>query len=301
MNTPDKLSDRIKTAKLLDKFYTKRDTSKQCYDNLIEILLDHDINLKNVIFIEPSAGDGSFLEVINESRKGFDIKPPTINPYKIIQNDFLKTDIIQFLSKNDLKKQTIIIGNPPFGKKSKLAINFLNKSLEYSKIVGFIVPIQFRKWSVQSKIKCDAKLLMDITLDENIFEIVGKTYKVRCCFQVWARNDFSNIIPDLRIIEKPKTSHKDFLLYQYNRTEIAKKYFDYDWDFAVPRQGYLDYELKIYTKKDIVEKNQWIFFKAKNKTILNKLKKIDFVKLSKKNIGIPGFGKADVVEEYTQI
>lgn len=45
-------------------------------------------------------------------------------------------------------------------------------------------------------------------------------------------------------------------------------------------------------------KQQWIFFKAKNKEILEKLKQLDFTKLSKKNIGIPGFGKADVVQEF---
>ena len=48
-------------------------------------------------------------------------------------------------------------------------------------------------------------------------------------------------------------------------------------------------------------KKQWIFFKAKDKETLEKLKSIDFEKLSKKNIGIPGFGKADVVQEFISI
>ena len=39
------------------------------------------------------------------------------------------------------------------------AIDFVNKTFEYSNIVGFIVPIQFRKWSVQSKINKNAKLI----------------------------------------------------------------------------------------------------------------------------------------------
>lgn len=90
-------------------------------------------------------------------------------------------------------------------------------------------------------------------------------------------------------------------MYQYNRTEQTKKFFDYEWDFAVPRQGYLDYSIKALSKSECDMKQQWIFFKAKNKETLDKLKKLDFVKLSRKNIGIPGFGKADVVQEFTAI
>ena len=97
---------------------------------------------------------------------------------------------------------------------------------------------------------------------------------------------------------KSAIDHPDFDMYQYNRTEQAKKFFDYEWDFAVPRQGYLDYATKEFSKNDCDMKQQWIFFKAKNMKTLERLKKLDFDKLSKKNIGIPGFGKADVVQEY---
>ncbi len=76
------------------------------------------------------------------------------------------------------------------------------------------------------------------------------------------------------------------------------KVFDNDFDFAVPRQGYYDYNRK-ETDKNKCEKNiQWILFKANNNEILQRLKNIDFVKLSKKNTSVFGFGKADVVEEY---
>ena len=276
----------------LDKYYTKQDVAEYCYNKLIDLIKPID-----ALFVEPSAGSGSFLKVIQGRKIGFDIEPEAEG---IIKADFLN-------DKLELK-DVIIIGNPPFGIKSKLAIKFLNKALEYSNVVGFILPIQFRKWNTQSKVNKEAKLIMDLDLREDAFEINGKDYKVRCCFQVWT---FTSVTPplynllgitkDLKIKTKPITKHPDFEMYQYNRTEETKKYFDFDWDFAMPRQGYNNYKLRLFHKKELNFKQQWIFFKAKDKNILNKLLKLDFVKLSRKNISTPGFGKADVIQEYISL
>ena len=285
----------------LDKYYTKQSVADFCYSKMIELLNFNNNNKDNLLFIEPSAGSGVFLNSIKENKVGFDIAPTQENEHNIIKNDFLNSDITVFLNEEQKKKKIVFIGNPPFGTKAKLAIDFVNKTFEYSNIVGFIVPIQFRKWSVQSKINKNAKLILDVDLQENAFEFLGKDYKVRCCFQVWALESFSNKFDDLKLQLKPSVNHPDFEMYQYNRTEQAKKFFDYDWDFAVPRQGYLDYKFKSYSKEDCDMKKQWIFFKAKDKETLEKLKSINFEKLSKKNIGIPGFGKADVVQEFISI
>lgn len=286
-----------KASEKLDKYYTKPKIAKLCYENILSLIDKKD--LANVLFIEPSAGAGTFLEVINEDKIGFDLAPTKNLNHKILKANFLTDDISSYINIKK-KNQKIFIGNPPFGTKAKLAIDFVNKCLSYSNIVGFILPLQFRKWSVQSKINKNAKLIMDIDLPENSFAFMGKDYNVRCSFQVWALPTFVTRLPDLRIKSKPLTSHTDFEMYQYNRTEIAEKYFDYDWDFAVFRQGYLDYNFKSYKKEDCNKKQQWIFFKAKNKEVLKNLLSIDFDKLSKKNIGIPGFGKADVIFEYEE-
>lgn len=286
-----------KANEQLDKYYTKESVAKQCYITIKKLLK----NKNNILFIEPSAGSGVFLDVIKEDKLGFDIAPTLESKHKIQKIDFLNDNLIDMLSENELSKNIVFIGNPPFGTKSKLAIDFVNKCLEYSNIVGFVLPLQFRKWSAQSKINKNARLLVDIDLQENAFEFMGKDYKVRCCFQVWALESFNSNNSDLRLLLKPSVNHPDFEMYQYNRTEQAKKYFDYDWDFAVPRQGYLDYNQKAFSKEECNMKQQWIFFKAKNNKILDNLKNIDFTKLSKKNIGIPGFGKADVIQEYISL
>lgn len=287
-----------KANEKLDKYYTKQSVANQCYATMKDLILQAGKKASELLFIEPSAGSGVFLNAIAEQKLGFDIAPTKETNHPIQQNDFLSDDLFDLLSKQQKNKQLVFIGNPPFGTKSKLAIEFTNKSLQYSNIVGFIVPVQFRKWSVQSKINPKAKLILDMDLQENAFEFMGKDYKVRCCFQIWILDSFSTQFENLRMVEKPDTNHPDFEMYQYNRTEQAKKFFDYDWDFAVPRQGYLDYSTKLYSKEECDMKQQWIFFKAKNKKVLSKLLSLDFYKLSKKNIGIPGFGKADVIQEY---
>lgn len=285
-----------KVSEQLDKYYTKKVVAEQCYKQMKD-LIKSVADLSKAIFVEPSAGSGVFLDIIEETKIGADIAPTKESKHLILKHDFLNQDF-SILIEGYSKEAVFFIGNPPFGKKGDLALAFLNKALSYGETVGFIVPIQFRKWSIQSKINPSAKLLLDLELPEVAFEFMGSDYALRCCFQVWSTSTSFSLMENFRLKNKPEISHPDFEMYQYNRTVVAEKYFDYDWDFAVPRQGYLDYNFKSFRKEDCNKKHQWIFFKAKNKQALERLLKLDFVALSKKNIGTPGFGKADVIMCY---
>jgi hypothetical protein len=236
------------------------------------------------------------LNVIRGYRVGYDLVPehPEVKKRNFLTYKFPTNELMKHGKKN-----FIFFGNPPFGKKSALAIEFLNKALTIGNVVAFIVPIQFRKWSVQSNINAEAKLVFDKDIQENAFTLLDKDYSLRCCFQIWSLSDTTSI--NLRIREKPATEHPDFVMYQYNRTVEAEKFFDADWDFAVPRQGYQNYEFKAFDKTECDKKKQWIFFKAKNSEVLAKLKSLNFTALSKKNTGLPGFGKADVIKEYNNL
>lgn len=279
----------ITQRKSLDKFYTKPEIASLVWDDFKTYL--HNIGQSNYIIVEPSAGDGKLLDVVTTEKIGFDLVPESDN---IIQNDFITGDISGFVD-----KKMIFFGNPPFGKKGSLAIDFLNKALGYGNIVGFIIPNQFKKYSVQNKINQNAKLVFERDLPADSFLLGDKNYNVRCVFQIWSLEE-SDI--NLRV-GKPVTVHPDFEMYQYNATKTAEKYFDYDWDFCVLRQGYGDFSV-MYTKDQVSllsRKKQWIFFKAKNKRVLSKLKKIDFDKLASLNTSTKGFGKHDLIKEYTKL
>ncbi|MHA1541045.1 MAG: SAM-dependent methyltransferase [Alphaproteobacteria bacterium] len=284
-----------------DAFFTNEKVAEECLIDAKKIIP----NFTDFNFLEPSAGSGNFTTALNKlgikknKILAYDIFPKS---EEIIKADFLQTKIDSQIKTFSSQKKLITVGNPPFGKRSKLAISFFNKASKFSDIICFIVPNQFLKWSVQSKLSSDFNLIFQKKLKEDSFLLGEKIYKIKCQFQIWSRALFSQ--KNLRILSPPKISHKDFEMFQYNNTPQARKYFDkktYKWDFAVARQGYYDYTKKIYEEKELNPKIQWIFFKAKSKEILAKLEQIDFQKLAENNTMILGFGKHDVVSFYMEL
>ena len=206
----------------LDKFYTKSNIAKQCFC----FLQQYYPCISEEYFLEPSAGSGNFLPFLTRY-DAFDIKPEGNN---IKQADFF----ILKLLRNDY----VTIGNPPFGKRSKLAIDFFNHAAKYSKIIAFIVPVSFMKWGVHKELDSNFNLLAYMYLPENSFTDNGKDFSVRCVFQIWTKENISN---NLRILKSPPIKHKDFNIWQYNATPQAMKYIDENWKYALYRQGYKDY------------------------------------------------------------
>ena len=276
-----------------DKFYTKKDTAKMCVDILNDLL-----DVEDELFLEPSAGDGSFLEFL-KNYEAYDIMP---EDERIIQKDFLTFE--------SQKKNYITIGNPPFGKRSKLAIDFFNKCSEVSEVVAFIVPISFMKYGVQSKLSPEFKLLFVGKIGESSFLDREKDFDVNCVFQIWVKeNSKYDKGTNLRIKERPKITSDDFTIHQYNATEKSYKVVDEDWDIALYRQGYHDYN-KVFTQEDkeylkrcmsgeeTGKKQQFFFIKFGSKEVKDFLLSLNFNELAARNTSTPGFGKADFVSFY---
>lgn len=276
----------------LDQFYTIQPVADKCVDVLFRylILLNYE---DDVSFLEPSAGSGAFLKSLAEYQcqgvEAYDISPQAEN---IVKQDFLQ------LSRRKLKKR-VIIGNPPFGKRSRLAIDFINHSFSMGDTVAFILPIHFKKWSAQSKIEQEAKLIYTKLLPKDSFTLEGQTKDIRCVFQIWTKKETDLV--DYRLKERPPVSHPDFQIWQYNNTKGALKVFNEQFDFAVPRQGFADYSRRETDANRCEKSTQWALFKAKNPEVLRRLYNLDFRKLSMKNTTTPGFGKADVVQLYTRL
>ena len=56
-------------------------------------------------------------------------------------------------------KRYLVVGNPPFGKISSIAIKFFNKSAEYADCIAFIIPRTFKRVSVQNKLNLNFHLM----------------------------------------------------------------------------------------------------------------------------------------------
>lgn len=279
-------------AKELDQFFTTYEMADECSDTLIPLL--DGLGYERMSFLEPSAGDGSFMDAMQD--KGYQVVASDVDPKRddVISADFLEDDLTAELPS---KQELVVIGNPPFGKRSKLAVGFINKSLSYADTVAFVLPIQFMKYLTQKRMNPQAQLIHNEIIDPDSFTFEDKPYSVRCVFQVWTtrKSDY----PDLRTRMKPATKHEDFELYIYNCVPQALYMFDLEWDFAVHRQGWTDFQpINKEEAGDLNRKKQWMFFKSDNPEVLERLKSIDYNKLGEKNTSVRGFGKADVVEEY---
>ena len=272
----------------LDQFYTKKAIAKRCYE--VMLLKLSQLGVRNPFFVEPSAGSGSFFNLLNpKKRLGIDIEKKN--------KGIKKQDFLTWQYNDRRKNNVVVIGNPPFGKRAKLAIKFFNKSAEFAHTIGFIVPVQFRKYSVHSKINSNYKLIAERLLPKNSFVTDGgDNFDVNCVFQIWTKKDTT--FQNKRILSSPPIKHPNFKIYQYNNTKKALKVFQYDFDFAVPRQGYEDYERREFNALNLEKNKQWALFKARDEETKRNLIKLDFAKLAQKNTVVPGFGKADVVEEY---
>ncbi len=118
-NNPIKQEKGLK-RNIIDKYYTKISVVEQC----IELIKKHINILKDDLIIEPSAGNGSFIEKIKtltNNYRFYDLEPKN---NEIIKQDFLKFEHTQLKQNfNNIH----IIGNPPFGRQASLAIKFIKK------------------------------------------------------------------------------------------------------------------------------------------------------------------------------
>ncbi len=176
------------------QYYTKPEIAKMCVTNV-------DISRYDFI-VEPSAGYGDFLRLLPESKAyGLDIDP------KLDSID--RGNFFEYHFDNTSDKKVAVIGNPPFGKNSKLAVKFFEHAAKYADKIAFILPRTFRKATITNRINLNFWLEKEIVLPENSFYIENldgsrEDYDVPCVFQVWAKSDQSR--PK---ISEPLT-HPDF-------------------------------------------------------------------------------------------
>ena len=299
------------TAKELDQFYTRPEVSLACVKRLRTLLptlgYGDDLApvsgagpLTGVTFIEPSAGTGSFLKALDpgETWVAGDIDPKFPG---VLERNFLTEE----LEVSAPREECVVLGNPPFGKKAALALAFIERGFDYADTVAFVLPIQLRKYITQKRLRADARLIYDELTPEVSFEFNGKPYEVRCVFQVWTLRKTNAItgdpLVDLRQRTAPPTKHPDFEAWIYNATPQAEKVFHEDWEFVILRQGWGDFTPKMRADDpELSKKVQWIFVKPLSERARKNLLSIDYEDLAKRNTSVRGFGKADLVDEYTR-
>ena len=183
----------VMTAKEDDQFFTHPLIAERCWKTLESAINVNDYDK----IIEPSAGDGSFLSLLPKNKRvGVDLVKQ--HP-EVIESDFFKWFPDNYNPLLFERGNNLVVGNPPFGKNSNLAIEFFNHAAAFADVIAFIIPRTWRKWSVQHKLNSEFGLYFDATLPYHSFYVNNQPWhRIRCCFQIWSRTEleFDNQTPD---------------------------------------------------------------------------------------------------------
>jgi hypothetical protein len=178
-----------------DQFFTPSKTTEYCYSKFLNIINIYGDDERDYIYIEPSAGNGSFLNRLPVDRRlGLDIESTNT---EITICDYLNWSPIETTN-----KKYIVIGNPPFGLRGQLALKFINHSYNFADYVCFILPQLFEsdgKGAPRKRVK-GFNLIHSEKLDTDFEEPGGKKIKVECIFQVWSKHH-SNPEYDIKNID----------------------------------------------------------------------------------------------------
>lgn len=135
--------------------------------------------------IEPSAGMGNFIKDMPTAASVFayDINPENDN---IEKADWFNVNKTQF----NIFSSILVLGNPPFGQQNSLAVRFFNESAKFCDTIAFILPLSFKKTSVQNRLDLNFHLIQEIELADCNFMLLNKEeIAVPCVFQIWEKQD----------------------------------------------------------------------------------------------------------------
>lgn len=196
----EQLADKMDIR--FDKFYTKPETAKYCISKL---------NLKKYDrIIEPSAGNGSFSKQI-PGCEAYDLAPES--------KGIKKQDFLKFKAE---KGNTLVIGNPPFGKANKLTLEFIKKASTFAKTIAFIIPNSCKKRSFIDRLPPNVHIRKVYDLPKKAFLVNGTMpYDVPCSFFIFDVND--------------NKDRKPFKEYETKDFDFVKKGEE---DFSVLKKGY---------------------------------------------------------------
>jgi len=160
-----------------DQYYTSKKLAARCI-NCITSNVEEEYRQ---FYLEPSAGNGSFLQgIVTNKYLAIDIDPKAEN--------VIKTNFLLFRPPEEWnKKVTTVLGNPPFGHAGNLAIKFFNHATSFANTICFILPRSFKKISIQNKLSLSYNLTFEEDIGNNGFVLIsGCEYKTcSCVFQIW--------------------------------------------------------------------------------------------------------------------
>lgn len=267
----------------LDKFYTNKDIVGVCYD-AIKTHLEID---KKELIIEPSAGNGAFINIIKKlsnNYRFYDIKPEND---EIIKKDFLDLTFEDCNVASGVGVGCHIIGNPPFGNKSSKAIAFIKHSTNIlkAKSVSFILPISFKKASLQKSFSPNYHLVYQTVLAPNSFTHFGISKNIKTVFQIWIKKDRAR-----RVAVKITPAS----WYSFDKKKNS--------DISIRRVGSKIGFVKLCEESDNTNTHWFIKINSSTGDIGELLGKLNSIRFNKENnVGPLSISKQDIIKKYNSL
>ena len=266
----------------LDKFYTIPEISEKCLQKLTELYNWSDWD----IVVEPSAGNGSFLMRIPTPNKiGIDICPE--------HEDIIQQDFFTYMPPSHMCK-VLVVGNPPFGRVSSLAIRFFNHAAKWANVIAFIVPRTFRRISVQNKLNLHFHLVHDEDIPIQPCSFVPPMM-AKCCFQVWEKKELQRCLIELSM------THNDWEFLAFGeKDENGQPTPPDNADFAIRAYGGKCGEIAESELESLRPKSwHWIKANIDKHVLIERFKNLDYT-FSQNTARQNSIGRGELVKLYTE-
>ena len=260
------------STKEKDQFFTSVETAKHCFKIFVDTLSVYGENEVDFKFIEPSAGDGSFLHVLPPDTISMDIEPR----HSSVKNcDYLTWH-------PDEEGRFVVFGNPPFGLRGHTALKFINHSSNFAEYVCFILPQLFESdgKGVPRKRVNGYNLISSTKLESSFYEPNGNSIKINTIFQIWSKNHKNNVY-DIKEFSKDKMkvysmSDGGTVSSTRNKNMIGK------CDLYIPSTCFGKENMKCYLRFEDLpgKKGYGVEFKEDKKIMIDKMLNIEWNKVA---------------------
>ena len=285
------------SIKQKDQFFTPEHLVDLCYEIFTKFVLKNKIRISEYIFIEPSAGSGSFLKVLPRDKTiAIDIEPR--------DDAVLKSDYLDWHPK-EIADKYIVFGNPPFGLRGNTALKFINHSYIFADYVCFILPPLFEsdgRGTPKNRVNNGYILVHSEKLPLSFYNTPeNKNIPINTIFQVWTKN---RGIPEIKIENRINNdSIKIFSLSDGGSSATTRnKKMLYSCDVYLPSTCYGKDKMKVYDSFEELPNRRGYGICLKDKNIVEKILKIDWcsVCVSSTNSSL-NLKKSDIYNKINEI
>ena len=263
----------------LDQYFTRPDDAGRFLSKVDELF-----SLGNYdVVLEPSAGSGSFYsQMPSHNRVGIDLEP--------LCDGVEKCDFFDY--EPPLFSKIAVVGNPPFGRKGKLAKQFFNHAAGYADVIAFVLPAIFGKSTFTNNLNEWFEKVHEEPVEKFMFPS-GETYNVNCVFQIWKKQNYKRKkVTQIKEIEDFTMIHRHIAW----TTEDELKTLSKEYDFAYGQISH-----KIQEVKDLKKGSQFLIKSNTPKEVREIFEQMNFDHLKKYAMGAVSLSRGDVMEEYIRI